>query len=389
MTTRGTYGRGRMRDTGRAWVRERSSYAADGTRRWDRLRFPKSDFPTPRAAWAESDRLDELDPASAPARGRRVRFGAQLEVYRRSHVALLRKSSRQTIAASIKHLERELGDRHCDEIDGTALQDLIAALHARGLSRGSVYQVVSLARRVLGKAARDGIAARSIGPRTLAYPRESKPPDQPLGLAAGDVRAILEAAPWPDRAAYGVMAYAGLRSGEALGLDWRSVDFQRRRLRIRQQAVHGELAPVKSSNSATEIPMSAPLAALLEAWRGEWPPNDAGLLLVNPRTGTPLWARTLRSRFRSLCKRLAITPCGLHAFRHFAATAAFEAGLGAVAVRGLLRHGNVMTTIRYARASIDDVARGADAVGRAIAESRIPPTSGDHRNANTAIDAVS
>ena len=356
---------GRMRPGAECWVRERSAIGADGRRQWDRLAFPKSQFRTLSQAWQESDRLDELD-GTMVATGRRVRFGDRLQVELRDRVSCNRKSTRLTRASEARHLERELGALWCHEIDVATLQKLVADLHTRGLGRGSVYQLVAFARRILASAKADGIAVRVIPPKALTFPKGSRPRAELRIPTSDEVGRILEATPWPHRAAYALMALAGLRSGEAYGLRWVDVDFARSRLRIRQQAAHGEIAAVKSASSGSEIPMSAPLATVLTEFRSVWIPNELDLVIANARTGRPLTTRGARSRFSRLCSRLGIVAPGLHAFRRYVATTAFQAGLGPVAVKALMRHSSYATTLQYARASIDDVIRGADAVAASV-----------------------
>jgi integrase len=140
---------------------------------------------------------------------------------------------------------------------------------------------------------------------------------------------------------FAVMAYLGLRCGEALGLAWEHIDFEAGVIRVRQAAVMGAIQTVKSKTSKRDVPMPAHLAGMLRAYRDQSEPNDMGLLFVSDR-GTPYWGTNVRLyRFYPLLQRLGIKHGGLHAFRHGVATAAFMAGAAAPTVRDTLGHADI------------------------------------------------
>jgi site-specific recombinase XerD len=85
---------------------------------------------------------------------------------------------------------------------------------------------------------------------------------------------------------------------------------------------------------------------LLENFRSDWTPNEAGLLFAN--RGAPYWSSNVRRyHFHPLLERLGIPRGGLHAFRHGHATNLFASGVSAPTVKGMLRHGDIKVTLGY------------------------------------------
>src|SRR4051812_35915338 len=85
-----------------------------------------------------------------------------------------------------------------------------------------------------------------------------------------------------------LLAYAGLRPGEALGLRWRSI--QERTLLIDSAVFDGELGPTKTRRART-VRLLRPLARDLAEWRLQWGrPDDEAL--VSPRRDGKPWLLT-------------------------------------------------------------------------------------------------
>jgi integrase len=366
------YQRGALRREGNVWtVRWRAEAAAIGELRPQRkLVVGKvGELRTRQAARVEADRRLELLGVVARIPGRRVRFDDFLGAYLTSRVAILKQSSAQAFRSYSQHLTRELGRCWLDEIDVGVAQHLIAALAARGLSRSTVYAIAALLRRMLKAARAQGIAAAVIGPADLVLPKESRVAELPRCFTIEETQRILAASKFPWLALWSVLAYTGLRAGEALGLAWESIDFEASQVRVRQQSAHGRLATLKSRNSTTAIPLPAPLVTVLKAYREVWKPNARGLLFANAKGG-PLWSHgVLRNHLKPILREIGIPHegAGMHAWRHALATEASRAGVATPAVKALLRHSSLAITLRYSHTSFDDVRKGSEQIAQLIA----------------------
>ncbi len=282
--------------------------------------------------------------------GRRIRFAVWADQYQREHMAerMMARSSIAIFSCSLrKHLVPAFGARWLNEIDVASVQRLVGKLTDAGLARETIAGVVGLLRRMQAQARLAGYSAQTIAARTVRLPGRNRMRPDARCFTAEESERIIAAAPQPWGTYFAILAYAGLRGGEGLGLEWPHVDFEKRVLRIRQQAMLGQLAELKSATCRADLPLSEPLTALLAAYRAEWSPNPRGLLFATA-TGRPHWASTVRKRHLSpLLKRLGLPHGGLHAFRHGCASAMANGGVPLPIVQKLMRHSKIDITSRY------------------------------------------
>lgn len=163
------------------------------------------------------------------------------------------------------------------------------------------------------------------------------------------LRAV-EGCPHPrDRALALVPSYAGLRIGEAVGLDVDDVCQSARRALLVVRAGKGD--------RYREVPLHTDLQAAINAWlnqRRGWPGADTQALFLNRRGGR-LSTRGARDVFARLAEAAGLdedfTP---HVLRHTFATTLTRAGSDVVLVADLLGHARLDTTRRYSLASAVD-----------------------------------
>jgi integrase len=201
-------------------------------------------------------------------------------------------------------------------------------------------------------------------PRRRAYPVLGHGEVAALADAAGEIGGPL------DRALVLLLAYTGLRWGEAAGLRWVDVDLLRRRIRVEETIVEvdGRQYPdTPKSHQARIVPLAAPAALALETLPRTTPRVFTG------STGLPLrtsgWTRRILA---PACERAGLPRTTPHGLRHTAATLAVESGAPVKAVQTMLGHAlgsYTMTLDVYADAreeSLDEVAaRMTEAAERA------------------------
>jgi integrase len=180
------------------------------------------------------------------------------------------------------------------------------------------------------------------------------------------VHAIAAALPERYRAIAYLAAGCGLRAGEILGLELDATDFLRREVEVAQQlkAISGRapfLAPPKTRTSrrVVELPqaVSQPLARHLELYPPvevevddetdpRKPRRRTARLLFTNAAGRPIH-RASWSHVWSPAARAAGLPrrFGLHALRHYYATALIHAGASVKTVQLALGHSTPMVTL--------------------------------------------
>ena len=158
---------------------------------------------------------------------------------------------------------------------------------------------------------------------------------------------------------YTVVLFTGMREGEALGLTWDSVDFQKGTILInkqmqREKKKNGQylLVPTKNGKSRTITP--APwVMKLLRVQRGRqaeqrikagpmW--EDSGLVFTS-ETGHHLAIHTVYKDFKQIAASIGCPDTRFHDLRHSYAVAAIRSGDDIKTVQGNLGHATAAFTL--------------------------------------------
>lgn len=133
----------------------------------------------------------------------------------------------------------------------------------------------------------------------------------------------------------------GLRFGELIALRWEDVDFTTGEFTISRSYAKGVLGSTKS-NRIRHIPISD---------------NARNMLLLRPkrhdlvfaeRDGEPLSHKRCIRELHIRCQQAGLRPIGWHTFRHTFASGLVQDGANLLAVKELLGHSDIHTTMRYA-----------------------------------------
>jgi len=158
------------------------------------------------------------------------------------------------------------------------------------------------------------------------------------------------AKPERDRLLLALMAYAGLRRGELVGLDWDDVDLSRRLLRVRK---------AKGGRQRT-IPIHPAVVPLIVDYYAVRQPLTEQALFVGVQ-GKRLHYTQLGQVFRhyveaaGVGERKRVTP---HTLRHVFASELLHAGANLRQIQELLGHRHLDSTQRYTRVNAHEL-RGA------------------------------
>ena len=248
----------------------------------------------------------------------------------------------------------------------------VAQLVADGLGARTVHKAHRVLSLVLDLAVRDGRLPRNpaAGVR-LPRPAESRK----QFLTAPEVASLADAS-GRDRVLVYVLAYCGLRFGEAAGLRVGDVDLARRRLRVERSIsdVNGHLVTTTpKSHHAREVPVPSFVAAMLV---GVIDGRPADAPLFTGRDGGLLRGNNFRRRsFDRAAASVGLPGLTPHELRHTAASLAVSAGANVKAVQRMLGHASAAMTLDvYAGLFGDDldaVADRLDETGRAAAADQV------------------
>lgn len=320
----------------------------------------------------------------APADGRRtVRELADPWLERQAHI---KPSYRASLRGALDHhVLPRWGDVQLRAIRTTDVQAWVARMATgtpgddgeRGLSASVVKRNHGVLRGILEDAVTDRMLASNPAARVKLPRSQSKPRNY---LTPSQVRALADEAGNEDPAGRGrvaddatvrvargrrafvlLLAYTGLRWGEATALRVSDVDFLRRRLRIERAIVwlHGE--PIEGTPKTHEtrtVPVPQFLVDVLSVeCKGK--PRDARVFTT--ADGGPMPHPSSDSGwFASAVKRAGVPRVTPHDLRHTAASLAISAGANVKAVQRMLGHATASQTLdRYADlfdSDLEDVA---------------------------------
>jgi integrase len=173
-----------------------------------------------------------------------------------------------------------------------------------------------------------------------------RPETRPLVPAT--IEAMRAATSERDRTMLSLLAYAGLRPGEALGLQWG--DVRDRTLIIERAVSVGEVKATKTGQNRT-VRLLEPLARDLAEWRMRCGrPGDAALIIPSNQGG--VWSDTeyrnwRRRRFASALKAAGVESARPYDLRHSFASLLLHEGRSVIYVARQLGHDARLTLSVY------------------------------------------
>lgn len=190
-------------------------------------------------------------------------------------------------------------------------------------------------------------------PQRLEYQRafEAGPPRAPHYLRALRDCALLE-----------LLYAAGLRVGEALGLNWRDLDLEDGFVRLRGKGGRRRVVPFGESARLSLRRLRADLAA-----------SAGDPVFVGPR-GRPLQRRAVNTLLSKLSADCGLDPPATpHQLRHSFATHLLAGGAGIRLVNELLGHRRLAETQRYTRVEVSRLVKAHQRHPREVTEHGFGP----------------
>jgi integrase len=224
----------------------------------------------------------------------------------------------------------------------------VKSMDSRGLAPGTIRTRVNNVRAVLRAAVRDRVIANDPSER-LTLPRDRRREVAMTLPTTEEVASILGACAKSYRALVALAGFAGLRLGEAAGLQVGDVDFLRRSLTVRRQIqrLNGgdiDVRPPKYGSERTVFLADGLLAMLSAHIADHRPGEDPQRWLFATHTGQPPHQNTVGHFWRSACRDAGVEGLTLHDLRHFYASGLIAAGCDVVTVQRALGHAKATTT---------------------------------------------
>lgn len=275
------------------------------------------------------------------------------------------------------HIRWKLEETPLERVSGRDIEALDRVMRRKDLAAKTRLNALKLASEILAFAKRQGWCRRN--PCDLVLFPQVEPSADIRFLTEGELLALLgavdvEAEPLgpTDRALFLTAALSGLRQSELLALQWRDVDFDAGRIRVRRSYVRGYLGRPKSRYSSRSVPMVPQVAAALRHQLGHSAHRGhEDLVFGNPRTGRALSASAVNRRFKKALRAAQVREVRFHDLRHTFGTRLAANGVPIRTIQEWMGHEDIRTTQIYA--DYEPTEHEIEAVSRAFSGVRLDP----------------
>lgn len=222
---------------------------------------------------------------------------------------------------------------------------------------------VRYAKRVLKFAIQLGLIENNPMENVIFPSRDESPKKAFDYYNKADLKTFLNTARKFKKKAYAfffVLAYTGLRSGEALTLEWSDIDFNKKTLSVKRTASKGMqnrniIQSPKTSDSARTIFLDNDTLDVLTEWRKEQQKLVKVVSLKDKKfvfngwfnnypANVPLSKTAVTLWNTEIAKKAHVRHIRIHDFRHTHASLLFDAGASMQDIKDRLGHSSVRTT---------------------------------------------
>ncbi|MGB7757633.1 MAG: tyrosine-type recombinase/integrase [Salinisphaera sp.] len=247
-----------------------------------------------------------------------------------------------------KHLLPAFGNETLGSITPAAIEEFRSQLLASELSRETIRRIISLLSSVF-EYARKTDPNLENPTRKLSHMKTQSKPIEVFSYAETDALLAEGAQNLVEKLIVALALYAGLRASEVLGLNWKNIDLDKKRITICQTARQGKLFSMTKGFDWRIVPITSALRPLLIDYRASV--SDDGLLFSSDGI-TPYYQ--VQHIFTRIKTRTGIsTGVTYHGLRHSFATRAAERDIPLPVIQKWLGHSDITTTMRYIHAKAD------------------------------------
>ncbi|MFH1846017.1 MAG: tyrosine-type recombinase/integrase, partial [Candidatus Omnitrophota bacterium] len=143
----------------------------------------------------------------------------------------------------------------------------------------------------------------------------------------------------------------GLRKSELENLEWRDIDFDRKKLKI---VAKDDWSP---KTNEREIPINESLQSLLKKHKKT---INSSKYVFPGEDGNKLFKNRLLRRIKTLAKRLKLGDINVHTLRHTFASHLVMKGVDLTTIKQLMGHSDIETTMIYSHLTEDHVNNAVD-----------------------------
>ncbi len=140
------------------------------------------------------------------------------------------------------------------------------------------------------------------------------------------------------------LAFTGCRPNEAVALKWKYIDWDNRKILIREGFVLGEFTSLKTASSKRDIDMTNNLYIILKDQFNKTYPINQEFVFIN-NLGRRICWENFRQKYHKVIKRTGLNPRPIYQLRHTFASLALKAGEDPTWVSKTLGHSSLKMTL--------------------------------------------
>lgn len=260
-----------------------------------------------------------------------------------------------------QHIYPDFGDKKIDKLDVTYCQKIINKWAQENPLSFKKYR--SYTNKVFDYAVNIGLISNNPMDKVI-IPRVKKSDFKPQFYTKDELMYFLDLAKQYDPnmrfTFFRLLAYSGMRKGEAFALTWDDLDFVKNQIDINKSAARGEnrtvyVSPPKNKSSIRKISMDSETMSILKRWQltqrrelmmfGNPSKNKDQFVFTTEKN--KLYRPTVDSSWKRSIYRLdpKFKRINTHGFRHTHASLLFEAGASFKEVQDRLGHADIGTTM--------------------------------------------
>ena len=251
------------------------------------------------------------------------------------------------------HAAPILANASLEKLGVSHVERLYGKLREHGVGGATVQRVGVVLSRAMEVAIRRQSYFKPNPFRLVDKPRHRQKETRPLTVSEAQ-RFLEHAQGTRYEALWTVLLTAGLRLGEALGLEWRDVDFDRGKLAVRQGVVeingYAKAGPLKTRSSRRQVELGATTVKALKRRRAKAREEQhRSPFVFTTRTGGHPRRANLRQRyFQPILEAAEIEGATINALRHSMTSLALAEGVPVKTVAARLGHATTRLTLdRY------------------------------------------
>ena len=277
-------------------------------------------------------------------------------------------------------LRNDLGSTRVRTLSPERIEKALTDRAQAGFSRSSLTKIRGTLSQVLKWGVRRDLVARNVA-SVVELPAEARPAKEGRSLTLEQAKEFIAAiAGTPLDAMWTAMLYLGLRPGEAAGLSWPDVDFDRKTIHVWRAVSRDEngaiiLSEPKTAQSVRSLDAPDPVLNELRHHRLEqrrhqlevgeiWSIPEA-LVFTSP-TGHPIDPMICRKEFKKVVTAVGLDDWTPNELRHSAASLMSDAGMPIEQVADQLGHKDLRMLQKHYRHRIRPTIGGGTVLDAAL-----------------------